>query len=193
MSLNSLFPSEMSPNKAWLVNRSGSFRFFHASLTLQPQPSFQRSPPPLRCQRLVVRPTSTCLVTSHSNPSRFRPGDHPDDYRYLFEGHRELLTELESRAWTHIIMQRKIASTDSPTQRDMMQRRWLTVDDAVSTLLQHGEQSFFTTTLERVLREQPDSLRTCPRCGSLCRTSRACLCPHCSHTWFDQRTPAASS
>ena len=39
---------------AMLVTFLGS-TFFHASLTLQPQPSFQRSPPPQRCQRLVVR------------------------------------------------------------------------------------------------------------------------------------------
>jgi hypothetical protein len=84
-------------------------------------------------------------------------------------------------------MNRKIASTDNPAQRDMMTRRWLDADDAVTMLLQRGEQSFFAATLERVLREQPEQLRTCPLCGSLCRTSQARLCPHCSHTWLDQR------
>ena len=129
------------------------------------------------------------------NPTQtsFRPGDHASDFRYLFEGHGGLLTEHEARAWMSIIVRKKIASTDNPAQRDMMQRRWLASDDAITALLQHGEQSFFAATLERVLRERPEGLRTCPRCGSLCRTSQACLCPHCAHTWFEQRQNSQSA
>jgi hypothetical protein len=124
---------------------------------------------------------------SSSSQLRFRPGDHKNDNRYLFEGHYDVLTQLEKRAWRRLLMLEKIASTSNPTQRDLMTRKWLDTDEAVTRLLQLGEHRFFAATFERVLREQPDRLRTCPHCGSLCRTSAACLCPHCSHTWYEER------
>ena len=142
---------------------------------------------PLRRLIRVVRPNLTIIVLPNSSQLRFKPGDHPDDHRYLFEGHPHLLTEVERRAWTRIMMLRKVASTDSPSQQDVMTRRWLDADDAVTCLLQQGEGIFFAEALGRVLREQPDRLRTCPQCGSLCRTAQACLCPHCSHTWYEAR------
>lgn len=126
-------------------------------------------------------------MTPDPNQLHFIPGDHPADYRYLFEGHSELLTDLERRAWRRIFMSREMAATDSPVQRGMMTRHWMEVEESVTRMLQQGEQRFFAATFERVLREEPQRLRTCPRCGSLCRTSKACLCPHCSHTWFEAR------
>lgn len=71
----------------------------------------------------------------------------------------------------------------------MMERHWTTPDDSISQLLAEGEQPFFARTLQEIMRECPEPLNTCPRCGSLCRTSKACLCLHCSHTWFEVRGP----
>jgi hypothetical protein len=48
----------------WLLS------LFHASLTLQPQPTFQRSPPPLRCERLVVRRLPRVMQPNGTNKPR---------------------------------------------------------------------------------------------------------------------------
>ncbi|RYD33245.1 MAG: hypothetical protein EOP86_13845 [Verrucomicrobiaceae bacterium] len=120
---------------------------------------------------------------------KFQPGDHPDDYCYLFEGHSGLLTDSERYAWRRSMMLRKIDGVENPRMKSMMERHWLTPDDSISQLLAEGEQPFLARTLRRIIRECSESLNTCPRCGSLCRTSEACLCPHCSHTWFEVRGP----
>jgi hypothetical protein len=52
----------------WLLS------LFHASLTLQPQPCFQRSPPPLRCQRLVVRLMSVRVIPNLPVFEHLKPG-----------------------------------------------------------------------------------------------------------------------
>jgi hypothetical protein len=30
-------------------------------------------------------------------------------------------------------------------------------------------------------------LNRCEKCGCLCRTPEACLCPVCNHTWYERR------
>ena len=97
-------------------------------------------------------------MTPDPNQLHFIPGDHPADYRYLFEGHSELLTDLENRAWRRILMSRKRDTTDSPVQRGMMTRHWMEVEEGVTRMLQQGEQRFFAATFERVLRERNPSV-----------------------------------
>ena len=118
---------------------------------------------------------------------KFKPGDHPEDYRYLFAGHSHLLSECEWKAWYNLMMRFKVGRNGKLEER-MQKARWFSKEPEVLALLEDGEEEFYRRTLARVLRETPEGLKTCPKCGSLCRTSKACLCPHCSHTWYETRT-----
>ena len=127
-------------------------------------------------------------MAENSTGIHHSPGDHPNDHHYLFEGHCHLLTELERRARRRLLMEQKVAATTNEGLKSMLARQWLKEDDDVSHLLAQGEKHFYADTMRRIMTETPEALNTCPRCGSLCRTHRACLCPHCSHTWFETRS-----
>lgn len=128
----------------------------------------------------------------------YRPGDHPKDCYYVFEGHRELLTAEEKRAWRHLQLLAKARAGGAGGKSCLARRMRLNrdervegvegvEDEGVDFLLEGGDVAFFRRTLERIVRENPQGLNTCPRCGSLCRTRESCLCPHCSHRWHQTR------
>ena len=121
---------------------------------------------------------------------KYKPGDHPEDYRYLFEGHSHLITEFEAKAWRNILIKTKSAGTDKKKMAQMMETKWFHREPEVLSLLGNGVAAFCQKTIARVLIENPNGLNTCPKCGSLCRTSKACLCPQCAHTWFEKRIKA---
>ena len=106
----------------------------------------------------------------------------PAQYLYLFNGHRELLTADEAMAWRNIQVERLIELCDYPAIKDLFRIRWITEKPAVIELLQNGSEQFFRNTLQRLDSE----IKHCPKCRALCRTSRASLCPECSHTWFQK-------
>jgi hypothetical protein len=126
---------------------------------------------------------------SHSQP-RFKPGDHPDDHRFLFEGHSHLLTDAEALAWRNLLVSKKVKASDDPTTKRLVAARWMENRSDATELLREGEVAFYQKVFKRILASSPSGLNVCPRCGSLCRTSRACLCPHCAHSWYEKRKGA---
>lgn len=117
---------------------------------------------------------------------KHQPGDHPEDILFFFDGHPHLLTLIERRALRRLRGQQKVQSSSEPMRR-MLEERFLTSEPEVLSLLEQGEEAFFRTSLERVRRESGHELNCCPRCGSLCRTSEACVCPQCNHSWYERR------
>ena len=115
----------------------------------------------------------------------FQPGDHPEDYRYLFNGYPDLLTEVELKAKRNLLMQEKLKGRGL-SKEEIMESKWLHREPEVLAVLENGSQEFYRRTMARVLSETPSGLNTCPKCGSLCRTSKACLCLYCSHTWYGE-------
>ncbi|MFT5881583.1 MAG: hypothetical protein ACI9FG_000068 [Crocinitomicaceae bacterium] len=106
----------------------------------------------------------------------------PLQYRYLFNGHRELLTVDEANAWRNLQVERLIELCDYPAVRSLFRIRWISEDPAVIDLLKLGSEQFYKNTLQRL----DSRTHHCPECHALCRTSRARLCPECSHTWFQK-------
>lgn len=104
----------------------------------------------------------------------------PAHYRYLFNGHRELLTHDEAQAWRNIQVERMIELCDYPAVKELFRSRWISKNSAVIELLELGAEDFYKKTLSRLSGQTVN----CPKCGALCRTSRARLCPECSHSWF---------
>ncbi len=101
------------------------------------------------------------------------PHEVDDVAEYLFKNYRHLLTPHERDAYETILNGR-------PSSRP-----------EVNTLLAAGEAEFYLRVRDRVLESSRAEIRfnRCPKCGTLCRTPRACLCPKpgCHHTWFEQR------
>ncbi|MFC4993560.1 hypothetical protein [Rubritalea tangerina] len=105
--------------------------------------------------------------------------------RYLFEGHKNLLTETEAAAWNNLLVERKIALCQYPAVKMLFKTRCLDNSPEVTAHLIDGSDAFYKRTLERLSGQT----NHCPSCGALCRTSKARLCPECSHTWFETYTP----
>jgi hypothetical protein len=102
-------------------------------------------------------------------------------HRYLFNGHRELLTPDEAAAWRNLQVQRMIDLCEYPQVKELFRTRWLSKDPSVLKLLEQGAGPFLHNSLKRL----ESQVQRCPTCGALCRTSRARICPECSHSWFD--------
>jgi hypothetical protein len=103
-----------------------------------------------------------------------------------------LLTLEEKMAHKHIVGGRKIESTETVPMRQMLRKVFQTDNAGVHVILAGGEEAFFDRIVLRVIREHGDKIvwNLCPKCGALTRTPRACLCPVCSHTWYEKRKTA---
>lgn len=101
-------------------------------------------------------------------------------HRYLFNGHKELLTPDEASAWRNLQVERMIALCEYPAVKELFKVRWLTNEPEVLHLLENGAASFLSNTLERL----DGQTNHCSKCGALCRTFKARQCPECGHTWF---------
>ena len=107
--------------------------------------------------------------------------------RNIIYGHSHLLTELKAKAVHKVGVLSKIESTDSQTMKRMMTERWLNTEAEVDELLKDGHEKCFQKIVERIKAEEKINLNTCPKCGTVCRTAEACICPNCNHTWFEKR------
>ncbi len=101
-------------------------------------------------------------------------------YRYLFNGHQELLSPEEAMAWRNLQVERLIELCEYPAVKELFRTRWISDDPAVIYLLENGSENFYNNTLQRL----DGKTRNCPKCAALCRTSRARVCPECSHSWY---------
>jgi hypothetical protein len=106
--------------------------------------------------------------------------EFPAQYRYLFNGHRELLTDDEANAWRNLQVERLIELCDYPAVKNLFRTRWISTEAVVLELLKSGSEDFYKNTLQRL----NGKTKHCPKCDALCRTSRAQLCPECSHSWY---------
>jgi hypothetical protein len=108
-----------------------------------------------------------------------------DVTRYVFHNYFYLLTEFEKLAWkTCLAMAKGEASGDKDYER-FLSDKFGSRRSQVLALLTNGAGSFFVGVRDRALKEHKDKivLNYCPRCGALSRTSRARICPKCSHNW----------
>jgi len=107
---------------------------------------------------------------------------------YLFGFYGSLLSDDERRALRVIGAEVMSSECGDPTDDDV-RRRAASEDPGLERMLAHGVDAFRAGVCERLLREHGDAiyLNRCPKCGALARTPRACLCPSCSHTWFELR------
>jgi hypothetical protein len=112
--------------------------------------------------------------------------------RYVLNHYSWLLTLEEKMAYKHLVGGRKIEATESLPMRQMLRKVFQTDDAGVHVILAGGEDTFFDRIVLRVIREHGDKIvwNLCPKCGALTRTPRACLCPICSHTWYEKRKTA---
>jgi hypothetical protein len=112
--------------------------------------------------------------------------------RYVMNHYASLLTLEEKMAYKHIVGAKKVDATESASMRQMLRKVFQTDDSGVRALLADGEEAFFDRVVLRVIREAGDRIvwNLCPKCGALARTPRACLCPVCSHTWYEKRKNA---
>lgn len=112
--------------------------------------------------------------------------------RYVLNHYSWLMTLEEKMAHKHIVGGRKIEAAESAPMRQMLRKVFQTDDVGVRDILAEGEDAFFDRIVLRVIREHGDKIvwNLCPKCGALTRTPRACLCPVCSHTWYEKRQKA---
>jgi hypothetical protein len=114
--------------------------------------------------------------------------------RYIFHNYLRLLTAQEYRAYLILISQAKLDHEPESRAAAFALNRNLAASPDGQTLLRDGATAFYRNVVDRIFRERADAvfLNRCPKCNTLCRTPRACLCPNrdCHHTWFEQREKA---
>jgi hypothetical protein len=120
------------------------------------------------------------------------PGDISDEAHFVFNGYQHLLTEAERLAWKNLQVgfKQHHAGNDATTR---MLSTWLHHSPEVDALLAGGPEDFYRRVVHRLYVECRADLNLCPKCGALCRTPKACLCPACNHTWYHTRAEANDS
>ena len=78
----------------------------------------------------------------------------------------------------------KAASAESMRFREMILKKWVgEADPQVLAALAHGFNAFRRAVRDRVLRDHPDIINRCPKCGRVVRTPSAKQCRWCFHDW----------
>jgi hypothetical protein len=118
------------------------------------------------------------------------PYDIDDLTHYLFKNYSALMTPTERNAYLVLLLSYKGEHSNSEKMKTHMRQRFQSADPEVLALLAQGAREFYITTRNRLLRDHSKDifLNHCPKCGALARTPKACLCPACSHTWFETRS-----
>lgn len=114
------------------------------------------------------------------------PGHISDEAHFVFNGFSHLLTEAERLAWRNLQVQFKRQHSDNDATRRGLSN-WLHHSREVEALLADGPERFYRRVVRRLYDERRADLNLCPKCGALCRTPEACLCPACNHTWYHMR------
>ena len=110
-----------------------------------------------------------------------------EEVPYVFGFYGHLLSDNENKAWRKIIISEKVEAAKSERMKRMMEERWLNNEAEVIELLKNGKEEFFRKVMEKVYSEKLEEINLCPKCNAICRTPRACLCPRCNHSWYEQR------
>lgn len=108
---------------------------------------------------------------------------------YVFHNYFSLMTTAEMLAYKILMAERKAQSVSSESLKQHLRRQFGSSEPAVIALLEGGAREFLIATRDRILRDHPGDVfvNRCPKCQALARTPKACLCPTCSHTWYEKR------
>jgi hypothetical protein len=110
---------------------------------------------------------------------------------YIFRHYLRLLTAQEYRTYLIVLSQAKLEHDPESRVAAFALKRNLAASPDRQPLLQDGTTAFYHKVRDRILHEHADAvfLNHCPKCNTLCRTPRACLCPNpgCQNTWFEKR------
>jgi rubrerythrin len=108
---------------------------------------------------------------------------------YIFKNYSGLMTPAEKSAYLALIVGYKAEHYECQNMKGHLRARSNSTEPEVVTLLEQGAREFYIATRNRILRDHGKDifLNHCPKCGALARTPKACLCPACSHTWFEER------
>ena len=126
---------------------------------------------------------------SHSDGiGTVRPHEIDELTHYVFHNDSSLMTIAEKGAYKALMVERK-AEHSSDSMKTYLRVRFGSSDPEVVRLLEGGAREFLIATRDRILRDHAGEvlLNRCPKCGALARTPQACLCPACSHTWYEKR------
>ena len=113
---------------------------------------------------------------------------------YIMNYQSDFLTELERRAFNHLVAQFKevnrfelVGQEEGRSSRFYSQH--ISDDPSVLHLASDGHRAFYLRTAERIFREHADKLsfNCCPRCGEVARTPTARQCRYCFHDWHNER------
>lgn len=109
---------------------------------------------------------------------------------YIIANYRHLMTPMEGRASLYLLTTAKDQAYGSRSEiTERYQRLHGPLPPEAKQLLADGPALFHERIRNRILSEHADKvvLNRCEKCGSLCRTPLACLCPVCNHTWYERR------
>jgi hypothetical protein len=111
--------------------------------------------------------------------------DDLDLGRYIEFNYSHLMTALERRACTAMMMELKATNAHSPAMSRMLRKRSPANDSDVSDALKDGPAVFWRRVGERLVREHATEfvLARCSRCARLLRTPRARQCLACGLDW----------
>jgi uncharacterized C2H2 Zn-finger protein len=116
------------------------------------------------------------------------PPDLDELTRYIFHSYAWLMTLEEKAAYKALMLEQK-ADHSSKDLKAHLHERMEFDNPQVAKLLEGDAVTFVVTTRDRILRDHAGEvfLNRCPKCSALARTPKACLCPACSHTWYETR------
>ncbi|GAA4277312.1 hypothetical protein [Aquimarina mytili] len=110
--------------------------------------------------------------------------------RYIINYYGGLLSELESKAYRHIISLAKLGNRrkNKKLWEVYEKKELISSDPKVLELVKNGSDEFFRNAAKRILKENPEIvfLNNCEKCGMLARTPEARQCRHCGNKWFDK-------
>ena len=106
--------------------------------------------------------------------------------RYIWMHCRDRMTDLERRGQTAVFGREKAEAGTSEAVKQALLRRFGAMEDAqVVEALAEGHDAFRAAVRDRVLRDHPEVVARCPRCGRVLRTPTARQCGWCHHDWHE--------
>jgi uncharacterized C2H2 Zn-finger protein len=116
------------------------------------------------------------------------PPDLDELTRYVFHNYAWQMT-IEEKAIYKAFMLEKMPGRSPKGLREHLHERMESSNPAMAKLLEGDAEAFFVVTRDRILRDHAGEvfLNRCPKCSALARTPKACVCPACSHTWYETR------
>jgi hypothetical protein len=100
-----------------------------------------------------------------------------------------LMTPKEFAALKWMSIEAKAKACDSESMRQAIRTQWLerwqSDDPETLALIEMGWERFLQHTHDRILRDHPNEVGRCPKCGKLTATLQAKQCFACGYDWHD--------